>query len=124
MSGKALRLIFGALATLLLFTLLVLEGTWGFLRGTAGDFVVVLFLYTLVRVIKPTGWNLLPIAVFLFACTVEVMQYIDIISLLGITSKNLQIAVGSVFDWGDIIAYGVGCLVAALLDFGIRRHCR
>lgn len=124
MSNKALRLIFGALSALLLLTLVVLAGTNGFLRGTVGDFVVVLFLYTMARVIKPQGWGWLPAAVFLFACMVEGLQSIDMVSLLGIDSDVLRIAFGSVFDWGDIIAYGVGCGVAALSDLCIRRYNR
>ena len=121
MNNKALRIIFIVLSAMLLFTLLVLEGTWGFLRGTAGDFVVVIFLYTMARTLKPTGWRWLPAAIFLFACMVEGLQALDILSLLGITNPTVQIAVGSVFDWMDIVAYAIGSAVAALLDFGIAK---
>lgn len=121
MNNKALRIIFASLSSMLLFTLLVLAGTWGFLRGTAGDFVVVILLYTIARTIKPTGWRWIPLGVFAFACLVEGLQAIDILSILGITHSTIQIAVGSVFDWIDILAYAVGCTVAALLDYGIAK---
>ena len=121
MNTKALRIIFASLSSMLLFTLVVLEGTWGFLRGTAGDFVVVIFLYTLARTVKPTGWRWIPLGIFAFACLVEGLQAIDILSILGITNPTVQIAVGSVFDWMDIVAYAIGSAVAALLDYGIAK---
>ena len=116
MNTKQLRLAYTALSALLLIALVLLEGTTGFLRGTVGDVVVVIFLWSLARIVKPTGWRWIPLAIFAFACSVECLQAVNILGILGITNKTAQIAVGSVFDWMDIVAYAVGCAVAAWSD--------
>lgn len=122
METRPWRLIYGALAALLLLTLCVIAETDGFLRGTVGDFLVVLLLYAGARAIFPRSVRLLPLYIFLFACIVEVGQFLNIPALLGLSeSATLSIAVGSVFDWLDIAAYGVGCLVSALIDWQIRK---
>ena len=119
MNRNKLRLFYAALSALLLIALVLLEGTTGFLRGTVGDVVVVIFLWSLARIVKPTGWRWIPLAIFAFACSVECLQAVNILGILGITSETAQIAVGSVFDWGDIVAYAVGCGVAAMGDFAV-----
>ncbi len=121
MNSKSLRLFYTALSALLLVALVLLEGTSGFLRGTVGDVVVVIFLWALARIVKPTGWRWIPLGIFLFACSVECLQAINILGILGITSETAQIAVGSVFDPMDIAAYAVGCALAAVGDFGIAK---
>ncbi len=122
MKDRTLRLIYGGASLLLLVALCLIEGTTGFLRATVGDFVVVLFLYTAARTVIPQKLRILPLLIFLFALTVEVLQAVDVVGLLGITNETVQIAVGSVFDWGDIVAYGLGCLTAAGVDYIIRKR--
>ena len=124
MTTKKLRLLFTALSALLLIALVLLEGTTGFLRGTVGDVVVVIFLWSLARIVKPTGWRWIPLGIFAFACMVECLQAVNILNILSIHSELAQIAVGSVFDWGDIAAYAVGCGVAAVGDFGVSKRAR
>ena len=122
MNHRTLRLIYAGVSLLLLVSLCLLAGTTGFLRATFGDFVVVLFLYTAARTVLPTKLRILPLLVFLFALTVELLQAVDVVALLGITNETVQIAVGSVFDWGDIVAYGMGCAVAAGVDYIIQKR--
>lgn len=121
MNKQTLRAYYSVAAALLLAVLILLAGTSGFLRNTVGDFAVVLFLYALARTVKPTGLRLLPLLLFAFAVTVEVLQFINIIALLGIENQNVQIAVGSVFDWMDIAAYALAAVVAAAVDWFIAR---
>ncbi|MBO5779431.1 MAG: DUF2809 domain-containing protein [Clostridia bacterium] len=121
MKARTLRLIYGGASLLLLMALCLIEGTTGFLRATVGDFVVVLFLYTMARTVIPQKLRILPLLIFLFALSVEVLQAVDVVGLLGITNETVQIAVGSVFDWGDIVAYALGCAVAAGVDFVVAR---
>ena len=121
MNKQTLRAYYSVAAALLLAALILLAGTSGFLRNTVGDFAVVLFLYALARTVKPTGLRILPLLLFAFAVTVEVLQFINIIALLGIENQNVQIAVGSVFDWMDIAAYALAAVVAVAVDWFIAR---
>ncbi|MGM9648187.1 MAG: DUF2809 domain-containing protein [Eubacteriales bacterium] len=121
MNKQTLRAYFSLTAALLLAVLILLAGTSGFLRNTVGDFAVVLFLYALARTVKPTGLRILPLLLFAFAVTVEVLQFINIIALLGVENQNVQIAVGSVFDLMDIAAYALAAVVAAAVDWFIAR---
>ena len=121
MKKRTLRFIYGGASLLLLISLCLLAGTTGFLRATFGDFVVVLFLYTAARTVIPQKLRILPLLIFLFALTVELLQAVDVVGLLGITNETMQIAVGTVFDWGDVVAYGLGCLVATGVDYIARR---
>jgi len=81
-----------------------------FIRPYVGDVLVVVLLYTFVRIFLPEGIRLLPLYIFLFAAGVEVLQYFRIAEVLGLSDNRiLSVVIGSVFDWKDIVCYGVGC---------------
>ena len=46
-----------------------------FIRPYVGDMLVVVLVYSFVRIFLPTGIPRMPFYVFLFACFVEVLQY-------------------------------------------------
>ena len=106
------RIIYAALFLLLLgIEIYIAENVHdGFIRPYAGDILVVILLYCLLRVIWPNGIKYLPMYVFLFAAFIEILQGIGISSLPFIReNKSLYIAIGSVFDLSDILCYAVGC---------------
>ena len=81
-----------------------------FVRPYIGDVLVIVLLYTFVRIFLPEGVRLLPLYIFLFAAGVEVLQYFRIAEVLGLSDNRiLSVVIGSVFDWKDIVCYGVGC---------------
>lgn len=81
-----------------------------FIRPYVGDVLVVVLLYTFVRIFLPERIRLLPLYIFLFAAGVEVLQYFRIAEVLGLSDNRiLSVVIGSVFDWKDIVCYGVGC---------------
>jgi glycopeptide antibiotics resistance protein len=88
-----------------------------FVRPFIGDVLVIILIYCFLRAFwripaKPTI-----LGVFLFACLVEVLQYVNIVDILGLQgNKVMAVAIGSHFDWKDIIAYGVGYWVVLWLD--------
>lgn len=83
-----------------------------FIRPYVGDVLVVVLLYTFVRIFLPEGLRLLPLYIFLFAAGVELLQYFRIVELLGLSDNRiLSVVVGSVFDIKDILCYGVGCML-------------
>lgn len=85
-----------------------------FIRPYVGDMLVVIVVYCFVRIFMPKKCRMLPLYVFLFAAGVEILQYFDLVGLLGLESNRLvRIALGSVFDVKDIFCYGLGCVVLA-----------
>ncbi|MBQ7821214.1 MAG: DUF2809 domain-containing protein [Clostridia bacterium] len=86
------------------------------IRPYVGDALVVIVIYLLVRIIIPERFSLLPVAVFIFAVFVELMQAIKITELLGITNEILITAIGTSFSVIDIIAYAAGCAVLLVYE--------
>jgi hypothetical protein len=89
----------------------------GFVRGYLGDVLVVILLYYLIlSFVKLRQPKKLIGAIFLFAVAVEVLQYFGVATYLGFTKGSLgYILLGNHFSWGDIVAYGVGCLILFFL---------
>ena len=93
-----------------------------FIRPYIGDMLVVILIYTFVRIIIPEKIRLLPLYIFLFAAGVEVLQYFDVVRLLGLDGNRfMSILIGSVFDIKDIACYGVGCLLLGIYEYWKRK---
>ena len=89
-----------------------------FIRPYIGDVLVVIVIYMFLRIIIPDKIKLLPLYVFIFAVFVEIMQYINIVQILGLESnKILSIAIGSSFDLKDILCYAVGCGIMGVYEY-------
>lgn len=104
---------------LLIFCMEVLIALYvrdSFVRPYIGDVLVVVLVYSFVRIFLPTGIPRLPFYVFLFACFVEVMQYLQLVETLEITNRAVRIILGSTFDWKDIACYAVGCILIVLFE--------
>lgn len=104
---------------LLIFCIEVLIALYvrdSFVRPYIGDVLVVVLVYSFVRIFLPTGIPRLPFYVFLFACFVEVMQYLQLVETLEITNRAVRIILGSTFDWKDIACYAVGCILIVLFE--------
>lgn len=81
-----------------------------FIRPYIGDVLVVVAIYCFLRIfILP--YKLLPLYIFLFSASVEILQYFDIVSILNISNKFLSVLIGAVFDFKDIICYFTGCFL-------------
>ena len=108
------------LYTIVLFIIEVLIALYvkdAIIRPYGGDFLVVILLYYFVR----TFWKSkpLPIAlgVLIFAYTVEVLQYFNIVKFLGLKGNRLaEIIIGTGFSWWDMVAYTLGILTVYLVD--------
>ena len=93
-----------------------------FIRPYVGDMLVVVLVYTFLRIIFPERPRLLPLYVFLFAAGVEALQGIHIVELLGLQDNRFfSVLIGTTFDWKDIVCYGVGCVILGLWEVWLRR---
>ena len=91
-----------------------------FIRPYGGDIIVTVLICAFLRVIFPEGIRLLPIYVCIFAFTVEIGQYFDFVSLMGLAdNKFFAILLGSMFSFADLICYAAGCIVFGLGEYSI-----
>lgn len=92
------------------------------IRPYLGDVLVVVVVYLAVRILRPVKCKLLPLYVFLFAAGVEVLQYFDIVKVLGLQESALmRVMIGSVFDLMDIVCYGLGCVLLGVYEWRVRK---
>lgn len=98
-------------------TLIALFVRDAFIRPYMGDVLVVILVYCFVRmfITRPLRW--LPLWIFLFACCIETLQYLQLVTLLGLQNCTLaRVVLGTSFSWWDIVCYAVGCLPLLLSD--------
>ena len=83
-----------------------------FIRPYGGDILVTVLICAAVRIVFPTGVRLLPLWVFLFATGVEIGQYFDFVTLLGLGNiAFFRILLGTSFSFVDLICYAAGCVL-------------
>lgn len=88
-----------------------------FIRPFIGDTLVVILLYCFFRIFLKTSIINVAIGVLLFAYMVEVLQYFQFVDYLGLRNiKPLAVALGSTFDWMDILAYTIGFFAIILVE--------
>lgn len=88
-----------------------------FVRAYFGDVLVVILLWSFVRIFIPDKIRLLPLWVFIFACLIETGQYFNYTELLGVSDYPLLCTLmGTSFAWGDILSYLVGCAVCGAVE--------
>ncbi len=113
-------------ATIVLFLIEVFIGVFvrdRFIRPFVGDVLVVILIYCLIKSFWKIRSNIAIASVFVFACIVEGLQYLNIIDMLGIRQyKLLVIILGSSFDWHDIIAYATGAAIVIWWENKFNTH--
>ena len=88
-----------------------------FIRPYVGDALVVIVLYCAVKVIITKKYRLLPLWIFAFAVFVELLQYFNLVQVLGMgENRFLRILIGSTFDIKDIVSYGAGCILIIVYE--------
>lgn len=88
-----------------------------FIRPIFGDVLVVILLFSFVRIFYRRDRLKLIIGVLLFSFLIEILQYFQFATILGLEENKIAtIILGSTFDWLDLFAYVVGALVCFPLD--------
>ncbi len=94
-----------------------------FIRPYVGDALVTVLLCSMVRIIFPNRFKLLPLYIFLFAAMVEVMQYFNFVSLLGLENSTFWgTLLGMTFSPIDILCYGFGCVCFGVVEKLVRKN--
>lgn len=87
-----------------------------FVRPYIGDVLVTVLICAFLRIFFLRA-RFLPLFVFIFAAAVEVGQYFDIVSLLGLGDIGFfRVLIGTTFSPADIICYAVGCILFAAAE--------
>lgn len=90
-------------------------------RPYIGDMLVVVVIYTFMRIWIPDSVRRLPLYVFLFATGVEILQYFNFVELLGVGDNRFwRILLGTSFDVKDILCYAAGCVLVWAAERKIR----
>ncbi len=114
------RILYGVATLLLLLTevIIALYVHDDFIRPYVGDLLVVIVIYTFIRIFIPEKCKIMPLLIFMFAAGVELLQLANIVEILGVAdNKFLKILIGSVFDMKDIVCYAVGCAMLCMYEW-------
>ena len=67
----------------------------------------------------------MPMLVFIFSALVEIGQYFDFVKLLGLDDNQfISTLLGRTFSVVDLICYGVGCILFAIVDYIMKKKVR
>lgn len=116
---KKSRLIyFGLFAFLFICEVLIAKFYFSdFVRAYFGDVLVVILLWSFIRLFIPDKIRLLPLWVFIFACLIETGQYFNYTELLGVSDNPILCTLmGTSFSWGDILSYLAGGIICEAFE--------
>lgn len=119
------RLAWGALALALFGTEVLIATVWAkvpFVRADLGDYLVVILLYAMAKIVRPFPPRPLAAGILVFSFLVEITQYFHLADRLGFARGSLaSIVLGTSFQVSDLVMYFAGCLTAWFLDERIVR---
>ena len=94
-----------------------------FIRPYVGDVLVVILIYVIARTFLKISILTAAVGVLLFAFGVEILQFFQIVEILGWGSSAwARTVIGTTFDGEDLIAYSVGILLLLGLEKSIGTH--
>lgn len=87
------------------------------IRPYIGDLLVVILIYAFVKIWISNRELLVAVSVFVFACIIELLQYLHIVEVLGLDdNKVATVILGSKFNTLDIVMYLMGTVVVILTE--------
>lgn len=93
-----------------------------FIRPYLGDVLVMFLMYAFIKSFIGLPTKRLPYYLFGFALIVELLQLIDLVSLLNVENNPIiSIVLGSVFDMKDIFCYLLGMLLLVVYEQALRK---
>jgi len=106
-----------ALALFIVEVLIALYVHDSFIRPYVGDYLVVIFIYCVVRSIYQAPVKRVAMGVLIFSYLIEIGQYFNLVGMLGLQhNRAARIIIGTSFAWSDLIAYTLGILTVLLVE--------
>jgi Protein of unknown function (DUF2809) len=88
----------------------------GLVRPFVGDMLVVILIFTICRCFINANYFWLALCVLIFSFAVEIGQYFDLISILGLQHCGVaRTIIGTTFDYHDLLAYSAGVLLIFII---------
>jgi hypothetical protein len=88
-----------------------------FVRPYVGDVLVVILIYSFIKSFLRLPVVGVAVFVLLFAFTIEFLQYINIVEVLGLKkSKIARTVIGTEFVWFDLLAYVAGIMIVLIAE--------
>ncbi len=88
-----------------------------FVRPFLGDVIVVVWLYLFLKSFITINRYKLAHFVLVFAYAVEVSQYLNLVSTLGLQHISaVRVILGATFDWLDLFAYTISWACILLIE--------
>jgi hypothetical protein len=108
------------IAAILLFLIEVFIALYAhdqIIRPYVGDLLVVILIYCFVKSFLNTPVIKTCIAVLIFSYTIEVLQYFNIVTMLGLQHSAIaRVVIGTSFEWIDLIAYTLGIIIVIFAE--------
>ena len=88
-----------------------------FVRPYFGDVLVVILIYCSIRSFFKLPTLALSLGVLAFSFTIEFLQYLHIVHILGLEKSAIaRTVIGTSFAWNDILAYIAGIAIVLLVE--------
>jgi hypothetical protein len=108
------------IAAILLFTIELLIALFAhdqIIRPYVGDFLVVILIYCFVKAFINAPTRTIARWVLIFSFFVEMLQFLDIVNLLGLgKSRVASVVIGTSFEWIDLISYTLGIALVLFIE--------
>src|SRR5262245_61199974 len=92
-------------------------------RPFVGDMLVVILIFTICRSVINANYFWLALCVLIFSFAVEIGQYFNFISILGLQHCGLaRTIIGTTFDFHDLLAYSAGVLLICIIGLLAKYH--
>lgn len=87
------------------------------IRPYAGDFLVVILIYCFFKSFLDVPAAKVALAVLIFAFTIEIGQYFNLVYHLRLQDyKIARIVIGVSFEWLDMLAYTLGIITVVVVE--------
>lgn len=95
------------------------------IRPYGGDFLVVIFLYCLLKSFLNISVLKAAVAILCFAYVVEWMQFLELSVSLGLDRNPVAAAIlGSHFEWLDMLLYSLGIFILLVYELVLSKRGR